>query len=62
MWLPKSCTRCGFDLYKTVDPDGEVLSCLQCGREVLANRRRPELSAAEAYALFHEDDLPDLAA
>ncbi|HLQ33470.1 MAG TPA: hypothetical protein VK457_12350 [Chloroflexota bacterium] len=56
MWISRGCTRCGGDLYKTVAEDGDVLSCLQCGREFLAARRRAEMSQEEAYALFHEDE------
>jgi len=56
MWISRGCTRCGGDLYKTADEDGDVLSCLQCGCEFLAQRRRPEMSPEETYALFHEDE------
>lgn len=64
MWLPRGCTRCSGDLYKTMTEDGEVLSCLQCGHELLAVPRRPRMSDAEAYALFHDDEgaAPELAA
>jgi len=55
MWFPKGCQRCGGDLYKTVTEDGDVMTCLQCGREHLAAMRRPELSPEEIYALFEED-------
>ena len=63
MWLPKGCTRCGGDLYKTVTEDGEVHTCLQCGREYLAQPRRPMMTDAEVYSVFLEpNELPDLAA
>lgn len=62
MWKPKGCTRCGGDLYQTMTEDGDVLTCLQCGREFLAHPRRPEMSPDEIYALFHSDDPEPLAA
>jgi predicted nucleic acid-binding Zn-ribbon protein len=56
MWMPKGCTRCGGDLYQSTTEDGQVLSCLQCGREFLAQPRRPMMSDDEVYALFHEHE------
>ena len=56
MWRPKGCSRCGGDLYQTSTEDGEVLSCLQCGREVLLAERIPTMSREQVLALFHEDD------
>jgi predicted RNA-binding Zn-ribbon protein involved in translation (DUF1610 family) len=62
MWKPKGCTRCGGDLYQTVSEDGDVLSCLQCGREFLARPNRPRMTDAEVYALFHGDEQQRIAA
>ena len=62
MWKSKGCTRCGGDLYQTASEDGDVLSCLQCGREFLAQPRRPSMTDAEVYALFHETDHEPMAA
>lgn len=56
MWMPKACQRCGGDLYKTTTSDGEVLSCLQCGREILAAPARPFMSREEMRALFAEEE------
>ena len=56
MWVPKGCDRCGGDLYKTSTEDGVVASCLQCGREFLSVRSRPIMSAAELYAVFHDEE------
>ncbi len=54
MWKPKDCDRCGGDMYKTLTEDGEVLSCLQCGRErELA--ARPQMSVEEVRALLMDD-------
>ncbi len=55
MWMPKGCIRCGGDLYRTATEDGDVLSCLQCGREFLARPRRPQMTSEELYALFHAE-------
>lgn len=62
MWKPKGCRRCGGDLYKTVTEDGDVLSCLQCGRELLDHPRYLEMTPAEKYALFHSDEPAPIAA
>lgn len=62
MWKPKGCERCGGDLYQTADEDGMVLTCLQCGREFLAEPRQPRMTDAEVYALLHEGEPAPLAA
>jgi len=62
MWMTKGCNRCGGDLYKTTTEDGDVLTCLQCGREFLARPRRMEMTPEEMYALFHEDQRHKVAA
>ena len=62
MWKPKGCSRCGGDMYQTASEDGDVLSCLQCGRETLVRPRRRQMTDAEVYALFHEDGRERVAA
>ncbi|GEM_PF-5273908 len=56
MWMPKGCDKCGGDLYKTTTDDGEVLSCLQCGREFLARPRHQEMTVEQVRALLAADD------
>jgi DNA-directed RNA polymerase subunit RPC12/RpoP len=62
MWKPKGCTRCGGDLYQTATEDGDVMTCLQCGREFLEHARHPEMTRREMLELFHSDDPEPIAA
>ena len=61
MWMPKACVRCGGDLYATATEDGQVMTCLQCGREFLAQPWRPQMTVEEVTALLRENE-PALAA
>ncbi|HUZ76240.1 MAG TPA: hypothetical protein VMV93_01515 [Chloroflexota bacterium] len=56
MWKPKACDRCGGDMYRTSTDDGDVMCCLQCGREHTLAMPRPSLTVEEIRALLLAED------